>query len=63
MAREHDDHLFNPQSTKNISKVTLPLPRVMEYDLKVVKLTHSWPKHLNLFEDDVQWNLIDYLST
>ena len=49
MAREHDDHLFNPQPTKNLSKVTLPLPRVMEYNLKVVKLTHSWPKHLNLF--------------
>ena len=46
MAREYDDHLFNPQPTKNISKVTLPLPRILEYDLKVVKLTHSWPEHL-----------------
>ena len=34
MVREHDDHLFNPQSTKNISKVTLPQPRMIEYDLK-----------------------------
>ena len=49
MAREYDDHLFNPQPTKNISKVTLPLPRMIEYDLKVVKLTHSWPEHLDLF--------------
>ena len=48
MAREHDDHLFNPQPTKNISKVTLPLPRMIEYDLKVVKLTHSWPGHLRI---------------
>ena len=48
MAREHDDHLFNPQPTKNISKVTLPLPCMIEYDLKVVKLTHSWLEHLNL---------------
>ena len=49
MAREYDDHLFNPQPTKNISKVTLPLSRMIEYDFKVVKLTHSWPEHLNLF--------------
>ena len=49
MAWEYDDHLFNPQPTKNISKVTLPLPRMIEYGLKVVKLTHSWPEHLNVF--------------
>ena len=42
MAREYDDHLFNPQPTKNIFKVTLPLPCMTEYDLKVVKLTHSF---------------------
>ena len=36
MAREHDDYLFNPQPTKNISKVTLPLSHMIEYDFKVV---------------------------
>ena len=49
MAREHDDHLFNPQPTKNILKVTLPLPCMIEYDLKVVELTQPWLEHLNLF--------------
>ena len=34
MARKYDDHLFNPQPTKNISKVTLPLLLIIEYDLK-----------------------------
>ena len=42
MARVYDDHLFNPQPTKNIW-------RMIEYDLIGVKLTHSWPEHLNLF--------------
>ena len=44
MAREYDDHLFNPQPTKNISKVTLPLPHMIEYDLKVDKL-HKAREH------------------
>ena len=34
MAREPDDNSFDPLPTKNISKI--------------VKLTHSWPMHLNI---------------
>ena len=34
MARAPDDNSFDPLPTKNISKV--------------VKLTHSWPMHLNI---------------